>query len=86
MTENTQQSKHSDPELPTQYTPADVEGPLYERWVERGYFEADEKMRQFLQEDVGADALVRPRGGSRADARQGGRRRPPPRVDDDAHS
>lgn len=43
MTENTQQSNHSAPELPTQYTPADVEGPLYERWVERGYFEADEK-------------------------------------------
>ncbi|MFF3543629.1 valine--tRNA ligase [Streptomyces platensis] len=43
MTENSQQSKHSAPELPTQYTPADVEGPLYERWVERGYFEADEK-------------------------------------------
>src|SRR5690606_11764008 len=30
-------------ELPTQYAPADVEGPLYERWVERGYFEADAK-------------------------------------------
>nr|WP_203606398.1 valine--tRNA ligase [Streptomyces sp. SID11385] len=29
--------------MPTQYTPADVEGPLYERWVERGYFEADAK-------------------------------------------
>ncbi|WP_037581120.1 valine--tRNA ligase [Phaeacidiphilus oryzae] len=29
--------------LPTQYTPAEVEGPLYERWVERGYFEADSK-------------------------------------------
>ncbi|MEY9967284.1 valyl-tRNA synthetase [Streptacidiphilus sp. MAP12-16] len=29
--------------LPTQYTPAEVEGPLYERWVERGYFEADAK-------------------------------------------
>ncbi len=43
VTENTQQSNHSAPELPTQYTPADVEGPLYERWVERGYFEADEK-------------------------------------------
>ncbi|MEP7056097.1 MAG: valine--tRNA ligase [Actinomycetota bacterium] len=27
--------------LPTQYTPKDVEGPLYERWVERGYFTAD---------------------------------------------
>ncbi|SEL67655.1 valine--tRNA ligase [Streptacidiphilus jiangxiensis] len=29
--------------LPTQYTPAQVEGPLYERWVERGYFTADAK-------------------------------------------
>ncbi|HSK28266.1 MAG TPA: valine--tRNA ligase [Jiangellales bacterium] len=28
--------------LPTAYVPADVEGPLYERWVERGYFEVDE--------------------------------------------
>ncbi|PYC80530.1 valine--tRNA ligase [Streptomyces tateyamensis] len=28
-------------ELPTQYAPAEVEGALYERWVERGYFEAD---------------------------------------------
>jgi valyl-tRNA synthetase len=28
------------PELPTQYTPADVEAPLYVRWVERGYFTA----------------------------------------------
>src|ERR671933_1825620 len=27
--------------LPSQYAPADVEGPLYERWVERGYFTAD---------------------------------------------
>jgi valyl-tRNA synthetase len=27
--------------LPTQFLPADVEGPLYERWVERGYFTAD---------------------------------------------
>lgn len=29
--------------LSTQYTPADVEAALYERWVEAGYFEADEK-------------------------------------------
>ncbi|MFC5909309.1 valine--tRNA ligase [Streptacidiphilus monticola] len=29
--------------LPTQYAPAEVEGPLYERWIERGYFEADAK-------------------------------------------
>ncbi len=28
-------------ELPTQYVPADVEGTLYERWVENGWFEAD---------------------------------------------
>ncbi|MER7313912.1 MULTISPECIES: valine--tRNA ligase [Streptomyces] len=42
MTENTQQPNASNPELPTQYVPADVEGKLYERWVERGYFEADE--------------------------------------------
>lgn len=42
VTENTQQPNASNPELPTQYVPADVEGKLYERWVERGYFEADE--------------------------------------------
>ncbi|MFC8623620.1 valine--tRNA ligase [Streptomyces anulatus] len=42
MTENTQQPSASNPELPTSYAPADVEGKLYERWVERGYFEADE--------------------------------------------
>ncbi|MFJ5269894.1 valine--tRNA ligase [Streptomyces sp. NPDC088358] len=34
---------NSAPELPTQYAPAEVEVPLYERWVERGYFEADAK-------------------------------------------
>ncbi|OIV37729.1 valine--tRNA ligase [Mangrovactinospora gilvigrisea] len=28
--------------LPPQYTPAEVEAPLYERWVSAGYFEADE--------------------------------------------
>jgi valyl-tRNA synthetase len=28
-------------DLPTQYAPASVEGELYERWVERGYFSAD---------------------------------------------
>jgi valyl-tRNA synthetase len=27
-------------DLPTQYAPAEVERPLYERWVERGYFTA----------------------------------------------
>ena len=44
MTENTQQQPPAAPtELPTQYAPAEVEGPLYERWVERGYFEADAK-------------------------------------------
>lgn len=41
VTENTQQQPASNPELPTQYAPADVEGKLYERWVERGYFTAD---------------------------------------------
>ncbi len=30
-------------ELPTTYAPAEVEGELYERWVERGYFTADAK-------------------------------------------
>ncbi|PNG20569.1 valine--tRNA ligase [Streptomyces cahuitamycinicus] len=43
MTDNTQRpdsGPNSAPELPTQYTPAEVEGTLYERWVERGYFEA----------------------------------------------
>ncbi len=29
------------PTPPSQYRPAEVEGPLYERWVERGYFTAD---------------------------------------------
>jgi len=47
VTENSQQrpdsGPNSHPELPTQYAPADVEGQLYERWVERGYFEADAK-------------------------------------------
>ncbi|QDY76727.1 valine--tRNA ligase [Streptomyces qinzhouensis] len=43
MTENTQQQPASTPELPTQYAPAEVEGTLYERWVGRGYFEADAK-------------------------------------------
>jgi valyl-tRNA synthetase len=28
-------------ELPSQYVPAQVEGPLYERWVDRGYFLAN---------------------------------------------
>ena len=29
------------PDLPTHYAPAEVEGPLYARWEERGYFVAD---------------------------------------------
>ncbi|CAL9417928.1 valine--tRNA ligase [Streptomyces sp. enrichment culture] len=41
MTENTQHQPASVPELPTQYAPAEVEGKLYESWVERGYFKAD---------------------------------------------
>ena len=28
-------------DLPAQFSPAEVEGPLYVQWVERGYFEAD---------------------------------------------
>ncbi|MFJ9005227.1 valine--tRNA ligase [Streptomyces canus] len=46
VTDNSQRpdsGPNSAPELPTQYTPAEVEGTLYERWVERGYFEADAK-------------------------------------------
>jgi valyl-tRNA synthetase len=31
------------PDLPSQYSPAEVEGALYERWVQRGYFTADPK-------------------------------------------
>ncbi|GAA1587464.1 valine--tRNA ligase [Streptomyces globosus] len=41
VTENTQTPSSPDSELPTQYAPAEVEGKLYERWVERGYFTAD---------------------------------------------
>ncbi|WP_330296396.1 valine--tRNA ligase [Streptomyces sp. NBC_00503] len=41
MTENTQTPSSPDSELPTTYAPAEVEGKLYERWVERGYFTAD---------------------------------------------
>jgi valyl-tRNA synthetase len=41
VTENTQHQPASVPELPTQYAPAEVEGKLYESWVERGYFKAD---------------------------------------------
>ncbi|RBM23629.1 valine--tRNA ligase [Streptomyces sp. PT12] len=48
MTQNTQPPGTTGPasapaDLPTQYTPADVEGKLYERWVERGYFAAHAK-------------------------------------------
>jgi valyl-tRNA synthetase len=46
VTDNSQRPNsgpNSSPELPTQYAPAEVEGPLYERWVDRGYFEADAK-------------------------------------------
>ncbi|GHH33151.1 valine--tRNA ligase [Streptomyces candidus] len=44
MTENSQTPQPAPTsDLPTTYAPADVEGPLYERWVERGYFEADAK-------------------------------------------
>ncbi|MFE3994565.1 valine--tRNA ligase [Streptomyces goshikiensis] len=41
MTENAQTPSAPNSELPTQYAPAEVEGELYERWVERGYFTAD---------------------------------------------
>ena len=30
--------RHDGTTLPTHFVPAEVEGPLYERWVERGYF------------------------------------------------
>ncbi|MEE1828608.1 valine--tRNA ligase [Streptomyces sp. BE20] len=49
MTDTTNQRPASTPAgdeaatLPTTYAPADVEGELYERWVERGYFTADAK-------------------------------------------
>src|SRR5436305_14858848 len=43
MTSDTVDTASAPPaiELPTAFVPADVEGPLYERWVERGYFTAD---------------------------------------------
>ena len=37
----TSQPSTAAPDLAKQYAPAEVEGPLYERWVERGYFVAD---------------------------------------------
>ncbi|OON80951.1 valine--tRNA ligase [Streptomyces tsukubensis] len=43
MTENSAPTPATTPELPTQYAPAEVEGKLYEQWVERGYFTADAK-------------------------------------------
>jgi valyl-tRNA synthetase len=43
VTDNTQQHTAATPELPTTYAPAEVEGALYERWVDRGYFTADAK-------------------------------------------
>ncbi|SCK18177.1 valine--tRNA ligase [Streptomyces sp. WMMB 322] len=50
MTENSQQRPDSrgpkaaaPADLPTQYAPSEVEEELYERWVARGYFEADSK-------------------------------------------
>ncbi len=48
MTDTTSpQSQGAQPDaaatLPTQYAPAQVEGKLYERWVQAGYFEADAK-------------------------------------------
>ncbi|MGW4161059.1 valine--tRNA ligase [Streptomyces sp. NPDC004788] len=43
MTENTQHQPATTTELPTTYAPAEVEGALYERWVDRGYFTADAK-------------------------------------------
>ncbi|GGM53635.1 valine--tRNA ligase [Longimycelium tulufanense] len=39
MTETLPHQARAD--LPPQWTPAEVEGDLYERWVERGYFTAD---------------------------------------------
>jgi valyl-tRNA synthetase len=39
VTSPTTQRDHKD--LPTQYAPVQVEGPLYERWVKAGYFEVD---------------------------------------------
>jgi valyl-tRNA synthetase len=39
----TQPSRSEADLLPPAFMPAEVEAPLYERWVDRGYFEADEK-------------------------------------------
>jgi valyl-tRNA synthetase len=37
----TDSARTDPPPLPSQYSPAEVEGPRYEQWVERGYFTAD---------------------------------------------
>ncbi|HEY9408423.1 MAG TPA: valine--tRNA ligase [Jiangellaceae bacterium] len=41
MTETTRPEAPLDAALPTSFAPAEVEAELYERWVERGYFEAE---------------------------------------------
>ena len=38
MSETTPAQQRPATTLPPKYTPAEVEGPLYERWVDRGYF------------------------------------------------
>ena len=38
---NTPHPQQPQTDLPTQFQPVAVEGPLYERWVKAGYFEAD---------------------------------------------
>jgi valyl-tRNA synthetase len=40
MSETTPAQQRPATSLPSKYTPAEVEGPLYQRWVERGYFTA----------------------------------------------
>ena len=30
-------------ELPSNFVPQDIEGPLYQKWLDAGYFSADEK-------------------------------------------
>ncbi|SDJ35976.1 valyl-tRNA synthetase [Frankineae bacterium MT45] len=41
MTEAASAPTSASTELPTHFVPSEVEGPMYERWVERGYFTAD---------------------------------------------
>ena len=43
MTSDTGTAAAAQPDLPTTFVPAEVEGPLYQRWVDRGYFTADAK-------------------------------------------